>query len=66
MIADFEDAKKVPIDIGGPQYSYNPSALNIDIEDPVYHVLSANFKNEEEIKYFLNLILIRKFKNMKS
>ena len=50
MIADFEDAKKVPIDIGGTQYSYNPSALNIDIVDPVFHVLSANFKNEEEIK----------------
>jgi hypothetical protein len=52
MIADFEDAKKVPVDIGGTQYSYNPSALNIDIVNPVYHVLSANFKNAEEIKDF--------------
>ena len=52
MIADFEDAKKVPVDIGGTQYSYNPSALNIDIVDPVFHVLIDDFKNEEEIKDF--------------
>ena len=50
MIADFEDAKKTPIEIAGQTFSYNPSALTIDLEDynPIHNI--ANYKDIEEIK----------------
>ena len=50
MIADFEDAKKTPIEIAGQTFSYNPSALTIDLEDytPIHNI--ADYKDIEEIK----------------
>ena len=50
MIADFEDAKKMPIEIAGQTFSYNPSALTIDLEDynPIHNI--RNYKDIEEIK----------------
>jgi hypothetical protein len=55
MIADFEDAKKTPIEIAGQKFSYNPSALTIDLEDytPIHNI---PFKDIEEIKQSANPI----------
>ena len=53
MIADFEDAKKTPIEIAGQTFSYNPSALTIDLEDyvPIHNI--ANYQNIDEINQFV-------------
>ena len=50
MIADFEDAKKMPIEIAGQTFSYNPSSLTIDLEEyvPIHNI--ANYKDIEEIQ----------------
>jgi hypothetical protein len=50
MIADFEDAKKTPIEIAGQTFSYNPSALTIDLEDYTPIHIIADYKDIEEIK----------------
>jgi hypothetical protein len=56
MIADFEDAKKTPIEIAGQKFSYNPSALTIDLEDYTPIHIIADYKDVEEIKQSVNPI----------
>jgi hypothetical protein len=59
MIADFEDAKKMPIEIAGRTFSYNPSALTIDLEDyvPLHNI--ADYKDIEEIQQLVEPMISR-------